>query len=113
MYEDDGVTREHRNGAFAKTLIEVNKGKNIDMKINAAKGNYKGKYLKRIYILQVHAKAPSKILINKRSLKKCTASEFEKGNAGYYFNPDDKKGIVYIKTNYLPTSALQTININY
>ncbi len=38
LYEDDGITREHRKGAFAKTRIQVDAQKNINITINAANG---------------------------------------------------------------------------
>ncbi len=59
MYEDDGITREHLKGAFGKILIKVNANKNIYVKINPVKGDYDGKYEKRVYLLEVHTKKPS------------------------------------------------------
>ncbi len=115
LYEDDGITREHRKGAFAKTLIEVNAGKNIDITINPAKGNYKGKYEKRVYVLEVHTHAPSIILVNNKPVKKFTSRvAFEKAKEpGFYFDANEKNGILQVKTNYLSTSKVQKICLNY
>ena len=35
--------------------------KNIGVKINAAKGKYKGMYQKRVYLLDVHTKLPAAV----------------------------------------------------
>ena len=114
MYEDDGITREHRKGAFAKTLFEVNAEKNIDVTINPAKGNYDGKYEKRVYLLEVHSKNPSSVLINNISVKKfASKTAFEKASTGFYFDDNEKNGIVHVKTNYLATSKVQNIRLNY
>ncbi|HEY5462132.1 MAG TPA: TIM-barrel domain-containing protein [Hanamia sp.] len=114
MYEDDGITREYRNGAFAKTSFEVNAAKDIDVNINAAKGNYKGKYEKRVYLLEVHSTNPSSVLINNKSVKKFTSeTAFEKAATGFYYDANEKNGVVHIKTKYLSTSQRQNIRLNY
>lgn len=112
LYEDDGITRDYRKGLFAKTLIEVNAANKIEIKINAAKGTYNGKYRKRVYLLQVHSQMPQKVILNKLPIKKL-ASKNELNNTvtGYYFDNDEKEGVLFIKTNYLSTSADQLISI--
>ncbi len=114
LYEDDGITREYRKGAFAKTLIEVNTNKNIDVKINAAKGDYKGKYEKRYYLLNVYTKRPAAVLLNNKTIQKFTSKEaFEKSVTGYFFNAIEKDGTLHVKTNYLSTSTAQNIRLRY
>lgn len=114
LYEDDGLSREHRKGAFAKTLIEVNKEKNIAIKINAVKGNYRGRYIKRVYLLEVHCPLPAAVLINHKTVQQFLSKEaFDKVAIGYYFDAHEKNGMLHIKTNYLPASALQEVDINY
>ncbi|MFL9484878.1 TIM-barrel domain-containing protein [Chitinophagaceae bacterium LWZ2-11] len=114
LYEDDGLTREHRQGAFAKTLIEMNAAKNITVTINAARGTYTGKYEKRAYVLQIHTTAPVRVTVNGAPVKKYTsAAEFEKATTGFYYNADDKKGTVEVKTAYLNTAVAQTMQLLY
>lgn len=115
MYEDDGITREHRKGAFAKTLFEVNAGKNIDVTIHPAVGNYNGKYEKRVYLLDVHSKNPVSVLINHKLIKRFSSKEdFEKASVpGYYFDANEKNGMVHVKTNYLATDQLTKVSIEY
>ncbi|WP_448634367.1 DUF5110 domain-containing protein [Pedobacter panaciterrae] len=114
MYEDDGLTRDHRKGVFAKTLIEVDATTGIQITINAAKGDFEGKNKQRVYLLDVHnPKAPKKVSVNGKKLKAYNnLQQFEKASTGYFFNANDRSGTVHIKTNYLSTSANQTIALN-
>jgi len=66
LYEDDGLTREHRKGIFATTDITAtqNPGATI-VSINAVKGTYKGMLAKRLYQLYVHsAQKPATVKVN-------------------------------------------------
>ncbi len=116
LYEDDGITREHRNGAFAKTLIEVDKEKNISIVINTARGNYKGLYKQRSYILQIHGKAvPKRVLVNGKVIENLLLKNnfINKNVEGFYFDVNDRNGIVNIKTKFLNTSIKQNIELVY
>ena len=112
LYEDDGITRDYRKGGFAKTLIAVQADKNTQVSIHAAAGNYIGKYLKRVYLLNIHqAAAPKSVAINDKPLIVYTSAYlFNKAITGCYFDPD-KKGILRIKTAYLETNMEQSIKI--
>ena len=113
LYEDDGLTRAHRNGAFATTLLEVNADKDVAVTVNAAKGTYKGIYTERSYIFQVHtAKAPAQVLFNKTALKAYTdESAWKAAGSGYYFNEREKQGVLYIKTAKVSTAVEQQLLI--
>lgn len=113
LYEDDGKTRDYKNGGYAKTLIEVNQDKNIQVSIHAANGNYKGQITNRIYLLDVHSAAlPAQVQINGKKLKAFkNQSQFNKAKSGYYFNAREKQGIIHIKTIYLTTANDQKIII--
>jgi alpha-glucosidase (family GH31 glycosyl hydrolase) len=105
LYEDDGTTREHRKGAFAKTLITVAAGNETTVTVNAAKGNYNGKYLTRNYVLQIHNTTKvSSVMENTKPLKKCASTdEFNTAASGFYLNGN----VLKIKSNKLSTSAAQ------
>ncbi len=113
LYEDDGLTREHRKGAFTKTLIEVDAGKDIAIKINAGRGNFKGRHTTRVYLVDLHSKtAPKAVQLNGGGLKICSSQlQFEKAKSGYYFDANEKEGIIHIKTNYLSTAKAQQLKI--
>ncbi|SDS22135.1 Alpha-glucosidase, glycosyl hydrolase family GH31 [Mucilaginibacter mallensis] len=113
LYEDDGLTRDYREGAFAKTLIEVAAANDVQVSIHAAVGNYAGKYLQRVYVLDVHqAAAPKSVAVNGAPVKiYASADEFNRAKTGCYFDAGDKKGTVHIKTSWLKTDKDQLIKI--
>jgi alpha-glucosidase len=152
LYEDDGLTRDYRKGAFAKTLISVKAGEparkafsgsgakgagqsgtaggaasagakgagaraNVLVTIGAARGNYAGRYDKRVYLLDVHtaaASAPLRVLVSGKAILKCASpDEFDKAGSGYYYDPNDRKGVVHVKTAYLGVSTPQTVQLYY
>jgi len=118
LYEDDGLTREHRQGAFATTKLYANSDssdKVLEAGINAVQGDYEGKLLKRSYIFQIHsAQAPKSISLLKKSLKKFTKKEeYAKSAQGWYSDPNDKKGMIYIKTETLPTKNNVSVTLSY
>lgn len=88
LYEDDGLTREYKNGIFATTTINSSQNEGgISIKINALKGSYKGMLPKRVYIFYVHtAKKPVTVTVN------------GKKNKSWTYNALERKGIVTIST---------------
>ena len=114
LYEDDGLTRQYKTGAFAKTLIEVDGSlDNTTIAINAVKGTFSGMNKNRVYLLEIHRpKAPKAVILNNVKLKIFEDKQkFEKAGSGYYFDKIDKIGILYIKTAYLSTSVKQVITL--
>lgn len=113
LYEDDGISHDYRKGGFAKTLINVQADKNTQISIEAAKGNYTGKYLKRVYLLNIHQAArPKKVTVAGEELVVYTSgNQFNKANTGCYFDANEKSGTLHIKTSYLPTTDSQLIRI--
>jgi alpha-glucosidase (family GH31 glycosyl hydrolase) len=113
LYEDDGLTRDHRNGAFATTLFEVDTTKNIIVTINAAKGKYDGMYLDRVYNIELHTgNLPATVLINGKKLPQLSSAKaLQKAGVGYYYDESDKKGVLHIQTANLPTQNKSEIRI--
>lgn len=113
LYEDDGITREHRFGAYAKTLIEVNAEKDISITINKAIGSYTGMYSKRVYIIEIHTKDAQEVRLNNTQLKKYENAEaFQNATVpGYFYNGQHKGGTLYIITPYLSTGQKQTMEV--
>jgi len=111
MYEDDGLTREHRNGAFATTEIEVTQTSKTIVRIHPAVGNYKGKYLQRAYLLQIHTtKAPATVTLNGKQLRKVNSKDALDANS-FYFDANDKRGVLLVSTSMLSTTQMQQISI--
>ena len=113
LYEDDGITRDYRKGAFAKTLIEVQADKGIQVNIHAAVGEYKGKYTKRVYLLEIHQHtAPKAVVVDGSNLKMyASLVDFNEAKTGCYFDLNDKAGTVHIKTTYLKTDKDQLVRV--
>jgi len=119
MFEDEGSNREYRQGKYAKTqfaAISDATGNRInEISISAAKGDFKDRTQNRTYILQIHSSVlPKQVLIQGVKLKKYKAdNDFNKAKTGWYFNPNDKKGIIFIKTTNLSTDLDVTTKLNY
>lgn len=117
MYEDDGITREHRKGIFATTRFDVaSPGDGLSplvITIHPAEGDFKGKIKNRTYLLNVHMKdLPKSVTLNGAKLSNLKKSEFTApGKAGWVFDPDEQKGILHIKTNRISTDSKNVIEI--
>lgn len=114
MYEDDGLTREHRNGVFATTKFEVNAtDKAIDITINKANGDFKGRMKTRTYLLDIRTKAqPKSVEFIEKKLKKCkTYSDFQKTEKGWYYNPTLRNGTLMVKTEKVSTDVNSNVKV--
>jgi len=114
LYEDDGLTRQYRSGAFARTRIEVKSNKNTLVTIGATKGHFQGDFRKRFYLLTLHTKTPLSVLLNHKKIARCfTTAAFNHSDRGYYYDPLDKKGLLSIRSGFLSTSDAQAIQVIY
>jgi alpha-glucosidase len=117
MYEDDGLTRDHRKGVYATTKFEVSAPESgngpIQITLNAAHGDFNGRLKSRIYLLDIHSnQIPTYITLNGNKLK--LAKNRDKANepgSNWYFDAADQKGILHIKTGILSTDMKSTIEI--
>ncbi|MBN2175446.1 MAG: DUF5110 domain-containing protein [Bacteroidales bacterium] len=105
LYEDDGLSREYRNGAFAKTLIECegpvfgNSG-DVIISVGVSAGSYEGKPEQRSYLFEVHFHVkPDGVLLDDEPLTEyATLEELEQAVDGWFYDPVDRMGIVHVKT---------------
>lgn len=112
LYEDDGVSKEHREGSFAKTLIECDGMEfgspgMLTINVGASEGDYNGKLTFRSNHFEVHhPQQPDAVLLNNEAMTEyATLEEYEAAMEGYYFDPDDRQGIIFIKTLPMPTDS--------
>jgi len=105
LYEDDGISREHRNGAFAKTLIECEgpvfgNGGDVIIDIGESVGVYEGKPEFRSNLFEVHFHfKPDGVLLNDVGLTEYTTlEELLLAADGWFYNPTEKLGVVHVKT---------------
>ena len=98
LYEDDGITREHREGVYATTLYEVDENDDaMKISIHPAKGDFEGRVKERAYILDIHTdEAPHKVKLNGKKVKKSSWSFVD--------------GLLRITTARLRTDSLSVIS---
>ena len=125
MYEDDGLTREHRQGVFATTKFEVTDnratGKGMDIVINAAKGDFKGRMKERVYVLEIHTSGvPKEVKAQGSGLKAQGKAQgaglkaqgkIEGAEGEWKFEANDRGGVLRITTGKLSTDKDATITI--
>ncbi len=117
MYEDDGLTRDHRKGIFATTKFEVSApapgNDPVKIMLHAAVGDFNGRLKTRTYLLEVHTcEIPSVITLNGKKLEMAkNKGKFDKLKCGWYFDPADQKGILHIKANALSTDMDSAIEL--
>ncbi|MFC5449969.1 discoidin domain-containing protein [Paenibacillus aestuarii] len=109
MYEDDGVTREHRSGKFAKTLITSiapeTGTSDLKVQVGASVGDYNGKLAARTnqFHIHMHTKPASVEVGGSAYTEFASKADWTNAASGWYFDAADKGGIVYVKTPDLPT----------
>ncbi|MDT8393959.1 MAG: glycoside hydrolase family 31 protein [Bacteroidales bacterium] len=119
LYEDDGLSREHRNGAYSKTLIQsqapaYGQSGPVNIDVGEYIGDYNGKPTERAYRLEVHVQThPQAVLLNSQELNEYSSlEEMEQANDGWFFDPADRQGIVHAKTQALSTASSFNILID-
>ncbi|MFI7101495.1 TIM-barrel domain-containing protein [Streptomyces sp. NPDC050161] len=104
LYEDDGVTRAHRDGAFATQRVDVAAPKSgagdVRIRVGASRGTFHGKQTSRPYAFTVHTgDAPRGVRLAGRQLPRLhSAAAFDAAGEGWYHDPSDRAGVVKVKT---------------
>ncbi|MDC8757875.1 TIM-barrel domain-containing protein [Janthinobacterium fluminis] len=104
LYEDDGETRQYRQGSFSTQTFAVaapeGKAGDIGVEIGAVAGDYAGLEERRVYRLQVHTRArPSAVTLQGQALPElATLAAFEQAGAGWFYDAADRYGLVHVKT---------------
>ncbi len=114
LYEDDGVTRQYKTGAFARTLIEVEAPKDLTtpkaqfaISVGVAKGKYTGMPANRSYVVDAHIPAkPADVKMADRALPAFEKkAEFDAALEGWFFDARDRRGVLHIKTKAQPVAG--------
>ncbi|MFJ3902692.1 NPCBM/NEW2 domain-containing protein [Streptomyces sp. NPDC090025] len=104
LYEDDGVTREHRTGRSATQRADVRApargAGDVTVRIGASTGDYTGKPAARPYRFTVHTgDTPAAVTLDGRALPRQTSkAAFEAAPRGWWYDPADRGGVVQVKT---------------
>jgi alpha-glucosidase (family GH31 glycosyl hydrolase) len=119
LYEDDGLTRAYRYGSYAKTLIECEgpifgNGGIVTVDVGESAGNYNGKPALRTNRLEVHLhQHPNGVLLDEQSLDEyASLAALNQAADGWFYDPEERLGIVYVKTQPLPTDTPFQVKID-
>ena len=112
LYEDDGLSREHRNGAFSKALIEsqgpaFGEDGPVTITVNEFEGEYTGKPAQRSYRFEVHVRShPDAVTLDNELLTEyATIEELEQAADGWFYDPAALQGTAYVKSKPLSASV--------
>nr|WP_238361894.1 DUF5110 domain-containing protein [Actinopolymorpha pittospori] len=116
-YEDDGHTRDHRQGSSAEQTFTVKapeRGRgNIQVRIGAMDGTYTGKPDARNYFLHVHTGSAPEIVRagNTRLTQVASAAELNSADSGWYYAADERGGTVHVKTPRVATNTATQVDL--
>ncbi|MER7759782.1 TIM-barrel domain-containing protein [Streptomyces sp. NPDC097619] len=104
LYEDDGLTRAHLQGAHARQQVRVTAPQtgagDVTVAVGAAEGTYTGKPATRGYEFSLHvAGAPTGVTVDGSALPALgSKAAYDSATTGWYFDPADRKGVLWVKT---------------
>lgn len=105
LYEDDGYSKEYRNGNFAMTTITAkapqNQAGTLSVTISAAEGSYKDMPESRMYELAIHTKvAPQSIKVGDNVVNLVSSKADFDSASGFcgFFDKDMVGGVLFVKT---------------
>ncbi|MFD8732645.1 NPCBM/NEW2 domain-containing protein [Streptomyces sp. NPDC059611] len=117
LYEDDGVTRQHRDGRYATQRADVRapvRGPgDVSVTINESRGSFTGKQTRRPYEFTVHTGSQPRSVTLDRTLPRLTSeAAYKAAQQGWFYDRDDRGGVVHIKTAPLRTDKKFTVKLS-
>ncbi|MFF9569283.1 NPCBM/NEW2 domain-containing protein [Streptomyces sp. NPDC014685] len=108
LYEDDGVTRQHRAGRYATQTAEVDApvrgAGDVTVRIGASEGEFTGKQTARPYEFGVHTGSePGAVELGGKLPRLDSGAAYRAADRGWWYDRDDRGGVVKIKTGKLST----------
>ncbi|MFJ9767175.1 TIM-barrel domain-containing protein [Streptomyces erythrochromogenes] len=104
LYEDDGRTRAHESGAYARQRVDVTAPTSgtgtVTVSVGAPTGSYAGKPASRGYEFTLHvASAPASLTVDGTAVPRLTSkAAYDAAPSGWFFDPADRAGILWAKT---------------
>ncbi|XQE78821.1 NPCBM/NEW2 domain-containing protein [Streptomyces microflavus] len=117
LYEDDGVTRQHRDGKYATQRADVRApvrgAGDVKVTINESRGSFTGKQSKRPYEFTVHTGSEPRSVRLDRTLPRLTSeAAYKAAQQGWRYDRDDRGGVVHVKTAPLRTDKKFTVKLS-
>ncbi len=107
LYEDDGDTRAYREGAFSTQGFTVSAPKHgagpVELTAAPVDGSFDGMLRRRSLVVLLHTRVtPELVALDGAALPwHPTRSAFDAADAGWHFDPDDRYGVIHVKTGPL------------
>ena len=104
LYEDDGNTREYRDGRFSTQRFEVVEERNeLRIQLDPAVGTYEGQLESRGIELQIHTASPPRgVTFEGTALTELGRRPAgEDAERGYFYDPEDRGGVLWVHTGPL------------
>ncbi|MFD7081852.1 TIM-barrel domain-containing protein [Streptomyces sp. NPDC059918] len=104
LYEDDGITRAHQSGAYARQQVDVRApaagSGTVTVSVGAPTGSYAGKPAARGYEFSLHvASAPGTVAADGAALARQTSkAAYDAAATGWFFDPADRAGVLWVKS---------------
>ncbi|MFE9463120.1 TIM-barrel domain-containing protein [Streptomyces virginiae] len=104
LYEDDGRTRAHQSGAYARQRVDVSAPASgtgtVTVSVGAPTGSYAGKPGSRGYEFTLHvASAPTALTVDAAAVPRLASkAAYDSAASGWFFDPADRAGILWVKT---------------
>lgn len=117
LYEDDGLTRAYRTGAFARQTVDVSAPTagtgDITVAVGASEGSYTGKLASRAYEFDVHISgAPSAVSAGGTGLTRhATRAAYDAASTGWFFDAGEKGGVAHVKVGSRSTGSAFAVTL--
>ncbi|MEU0763045.1 NPCBM/NEW2 domain-containing protein [Streptomyces microflavus] len=117
LYEDDGVTRQHRDGKYATQRADVRApvrgAGDVKVTINESRGSFTGKQSKRPYEFTVHTGSePGSVRLDRTLPRLTSEAAYKAAQQGWWYDRDDRGGVVHVKTAPLRTDKKFTVKLS-
>lgn len=119
LYEDDGLTKEYKNGRNAKTTVTTDAPStgvtgNVTVTVGGAVGSYTAMPASRNNILTIHSSViPSSVILNSNIMTQYSSkSALDASASGWFYDPADRNGILYVKTGVQSTTTSFNVTVN-
>ncbi|MFD8107832.1 NPCBM/NEW2 domain-containing protein [Streptomyces microflavus] len=117
LYEDDGVTRQHRDGKYATQRADVRApvrgAGDVKVTINESRGSFTGKQSKRPYEFTVHTGSePGSVRLDRTLPRLTSEAAYKAAQQGWWYDRDDRGGVVHLKTAPLRTDEKFTVKLS-